>query len=618
MISIRQNVLTGALLVGLAAGAVPAGRARNAGAPDCYQPRDTWWETMLASREALSELEAAAERRVEADRLADPVLKTFQPLRMEVSTQAQPRRIRLRIAGVKRLYLGSAGQADTVLGDPRLIGRDGKARSLPLAKLRRPTHHGYLVHSGMGRWKPILWDKHKCATGLVIKDWEVRLDLDGQAEWLEAWVGSRSQDRVRQGEFWIQHRSLAEVRAEAVAAREALVDAVAAAFPSPVQTRQQRLEGALGIWRADWKRGDLAELAARYAGACGGRQKQAAEEMAKGCGSLSELKAVRNLFYAQYIKPRLSLARKTLEMVKRAAPRPKLAAELAALEKEFTDPQGNAHGEAFYARACNLRRRIILSHPALDFPKLLINKRSGFLPEHMCDQYLGRHSREAPGLVVLEDWRENPRETVLLAGKLPPGGVIHPDLSYDGKRVLFAFADHSIRHDDDQPITTPRYWLTSSEYTGARRRGYYICEYSFETGEVRQVTGTAADPMVGRRGRQTVLIEDCDPCYLPGGGMAFISTRSQQFGRCHGLRYVPSYTLYRGELDGTGIRPLSFNEANEWGPAVLFDGSIVYARWDYINRSLSAFQSLWVMRPDGTQTAHYYGNNSPSPCLIGE
>ena len=59
-------------------------------------------------------------------------------------------------------------------------------------------------------------------------------------------------------------------------------------------------------------------------------------------------------------------------------------------------------------------------------------------------------------------------------------------------------------------------------------------------------------------------IEDFEPCYLPDGGMAFISTRSQQFGRCHGLRYVPSYTLYRCELDGTGIRPLSLNEANEW------------------------------------------------------
>ena len=115
-----------------------------------------------------------------------------------------------------------------------------------------------------------------------------------------------------------------------------------------------------------------------------------------------------------------------------------------------------------------------------------------------------------------------------------------------------------------------------------------------------------------------MLIEDIDPCYLPDGGFAFISTRSQQYGRCHGGRYVPSYTLYRGELDGTGIHPLSFNESNEWGPAVLRDGSIVYTRWDYVNRNNTIYQSLWVMHPDGTQTAHYYKNNSRSPCLVGE
>jgi hypothetical protein len=124
--------------------------------------------------------------------------------------------------------------------------------------------------------------------------------------------------------------------------------------------------------------------------------------------------------------------------------------------------------------------------------------------------------------------------------------------------------------------------------------------------------------MIRERGRQTVLVEDTDPCYLPDGGMAFISTRCQQFGRCHSGAYKPTATLYRAELDGSRIRPLSFNEANEWFPAVLFDGSIVYCRWDYVNRHPVPFQSLWTTRPDGTQTAHYYGNNSEAPCLIGE
>jgi len=619
MISARWVVSTGVLFLTLVAGAAAAERTMKAEAPSWFQPRGTWWETMLASREALAEEEAAAERRVEAERRADPVLKAFQPLRVQLTSQQEPRKIKVPIAGVKQLYLGCSGQGRAFLGEPQLIGRDGKAVPLPLAEARGPTRHGWFAHNGMrNRWKPIVWKQQNYDTGFTIENWEICIELDGQAEWLEGWLGAQPERGVRQVEFWVECRSLAEVKARAAAARETLAVVVAAAFPSPVDSRQQTLETRLGIWKADWKPGDLADLAGRYAAACGGQQKEAAEEIARRCNNMAELKAVRDLFYAQYIGPRLALARKTLEMVERTGPRPQLAAELAALEEQFADPQGNSNGEAFYVRACNLRRRIVLFHPALVFSRLLINKRSGFLPEHMCDQYLGRHSREAPGLVVLEDWKDSPRETVLLAAKLPPGGTIHPDLSYDAKRVLFAFADHSTKHDDDQPMTEPRYWITGDERSGARHRAYFIYEYSFQTGKVRQITGTAADPMVGQRGRQTVLIEDTDPCYLPDGGMAFISTRCQQFGRCHGLRYAPSYTLHRCELDGTGIRPLSFNEANEWGPAVLFDGSIVYSRWDYINRSLSAFQSLWVMHPDGTQTAHYYGNNSPRPCLIGE
>ncbi len=297
----------------------------------------------------------------------------------------------------------------------------------------------------------------------------------------------------------------------------------------------------------------------------------------------------------------VELARNTLALVERSAPRPKLAAELQTLQKRF--PQGgklnDGQRKTLYAAVRSLRRRIILSHPALDFDRLLINKRSANLPGHMCDQYLGRHSRPGPGLAVLESWKDKPRVRLLLAGKLPPGAVQHPDLSFDAKRVLFAFCDGSRKGD-------------------SKRRSHLIYEVTIDGGKVRQVTGTARDPFAGARGRQTVLIEDFDPCYLPDGGFAFISTRSQQFGRCHGSRYVPSYILYRADADGSGFEQISFNEANEWDPSVLHDGRIIYTRWDYINRHDTNFQSVWVTHPDGTGTAHYYGNYSVGPCMIAE
>ncbi|HJN09271.1 MAG TPA: discoidin domain-containing protein [Pirellulaceae bacterium] len=89
--------------------------------------------------------------------------------------------------------------------------------------------------------------------------------------------------------------------------------------------------------------------------------------------------------------------------------------------------------------------------------------------------------------------------------------------------------------------------------------------------------------------------------------------------RCHfGGRYCPTYTLYRGELDGTGIRPMAFGEANEWDPSVMHDGRIIWTRWDYINRHDTLFQSLWTTRPDGTSPEHFYGNYTRNPCSIAE
>ncbi len=307
---------------------------------------------------------------------------------------------------------------------------------------------------------------------------------------------------------------------------------------------------------------------------------------------------------AAEVQKALDLTGRTLAFVQRSAPRPKLAAELKALEKRLSmakalrDLKGVSE-EELYAEVRGLRRRIILSHPLLDFDKLLINKRTCRIPGHMCDQYLGRHHGPGPGLVILESWKDKPRETLLLEGKLPKGLVMHPDLSFDARRVVFSFCD-------------------TSDPKRREERGHFLYEIDLPTGKVRQITGTARDKFKGAGGRQTVLIEDFDPCYLPDGGFAFISTRSQQYGRCHGSRYVPSYVLYRSDADGSNIRRLSFNEANEWDPAVLHDGTIIYCRWDYINRHDTNFQSLWVIRPDGRGTAHFYGNNSVGPCMITE
>lgn len=296
--------------------------------------------------------------------------------------------------------------------------------------------------------------------------------------------------------------------------------------------------------------------------------------------------------------------RETLEDVRRAvdfvaAARaiPEQVAQFAALEKEYdaatqgwTDIQN---------RLVALRRDVILKHPKLDFADLLVNKQPTTHLSHQCDQYLGRHSRAGAGLVILRDWKNaHPREEVLLKDKLPAGSVAHPDLSFDARKIAFAFCDCTERDE--------------------RRKRFCLWEIGVDGSGLRPLTGGAADVRERWDGRETALVEDFDPCYLPDGGLAFISTRCQTFGRCHAGRYVPSYMLYRMNGDGTGIRQLSFGEANEWDPSVLPDGRIIYTRWDYINRNDVVYQSLWTIHPDGTGTAHYYGNYTVNPCMTAE
>ena len=237
---------------------------------------------------------------------------------------------------------------------------------------------------------------------------------------------------------------------------------------------------------------------------------------------------------------------------------------------------------ALYEAVRGLRRQIILSHPALDFDRLLINKRSTELPEHMVDQYLGRYSKAGPGLVVLESWKDKPTAIALTADRLPPGALLHPNLSFDGKRVLFAFCDHS--------ASTRRELRASLHLRDGPGDGHGPPGHR-HTGRFAARARRPAD-----RGRsRTSTRVTCPTAAWPSSRRG--ARRSAAATAC---RYSPSFALYRGELDGTNIRPLSFNEANDWGPSYWpTAGSSTPAG----TISIGPMCFFWVfgtVRPDGT------------------
>jgi hypothetical protein len=148
----------------------------------------------------------------------------------------------------------------------------------------------------------------------------------------------------------------------------------------------------------------------------------------------------------------------------------------------------------------------------------------------------------------------------------PDGAIRDPVLSWDAAKVLFAYRKGGTNH-------------------------YHLYEMGLDGEGLRQVTDGPFD--------------DVEPCYLPDGGIAFISTR------CN--RRVPCWStqvglLYRCQADGSGIRSLSAGVEHENTPWVLPDGRLLYTRWEYVDRDEVAYHHLWVVNPDGTRHMTFYGN----------
>jgi hypothetical protein len=314
--------------------------------------------------------------------------------------------------------------------------------------------------------------------------------------------------------------------------------------------------------------------------------------------------------------------------LKRTAAAPKLAAaeaQLVRLQKAGTDtPVSDAAARrALFGEACAVRRQIAFSNPVLDFKDLLFIKRHRALYDHMCDQYYGMAVRPGGGLYVLSDAfgpapqvRDVLADSVVQRGRLkgqklsggpatpPPlhfdgvgnvhgpeaqgGSFLSPDLSYDGKTVLFAYVE--CRGD-------PRHWHHTDATRGHWDAGrcYHVFKVNVDGSGLEQLTDGTWN--------------DFDPCWLPNGRIAFISERRGGYLRCG--RVCPTYTLYDMAADGSSINMLSPHETNEWHPSVSHEGRIIYTRWDYVDRHGCTAHHPWITTLDGRDSRALHGNFAP-------
>ncbi len=246
----------------------------------------------------------------------------------------------------------------------------------------------------------------------------------------------------------------------------------------------------------------------------------------------------------------------------------------------------DARWEDLWRRVHVLRRRIAFGNPLANVGPLLFVKRVPSNFSHQLTQYSGMCARPGGGVFVVDEPANSMQSRQL--GALPAGSYQHPEVSWDGSRVLFAFCKADSAPTDRQ---------------SRQDRHYDLFEINADGSGLRKLTDGPFD--------------DFSPRYLPNGKLLFLSTRRGGFHRC-GRGPCPVYTLAVAEADGSDPRVISFHETHEWDPAVLNDGRIIYTRWDYVDRNAVHYQQLWSTRPDGSDVRAFYGNNTFNPVGIWE
>ncbi|MEW6159853.1 MAG: hypothetical protein AB1813_20670 [Verrucomicrobiota bacterium] len=167
------------------------------------------------------------------------------------------------------------------------------------------------------------------------------------------------------------------------------------------------------------------------------------------------------------------------------------------------------------------------------------------------------------------------------------GGVRDPQVSYDGRKVLFSY----------RPGGTEHYHL-----------------YELDLDERPSDSGSNENPPPQQLRQLTSgPFDDIEPAYLPDGGIVFVSSRCNRWVNCW-LTQVA--VLHRCDSDGSNVRALSSNNEHDNTPWPLPDGRVLYTRWEYVDRSQVHFHHLWAMNPDGTAQTVWFGNLHPGITMI--
>ncbi len=259
-------------------------------------------------------------------------------------------------------------------------------------------------------------------------------------------------------------------------------------------------------------------------------------------------------------------------------------ARLKTLEVQAAGSLGKAKLVALYYEVRKTKRQILFSDPAIDFDRILLidnpypNSKKPPAEYAFRGSEWGHEARHRNGLLAADDGKllvldgltPGSKTRNLLPGKV--GSFWRPDLSYDGKTIVFCFKPKA----DDS---------------------FHLYEIGVDGKGLKQLTRGDYD--------------DLDPIYAPDGHLLFSTSRGNTYIRC--MPQTHSFQLARCDGDGKNIYIISRNSECDFTPAIMNDGKVLYTRWEYTDKALWRAQSLWTANPDGTQVATFWGNQSVWP-----
>ena len=238
---------------------------------------------------------------------------------------------------------------------------------------------------------------------------------------------------------------------------------------------------------------------------------------------------------------------------------------------------------------------VLGNNPNVDFDKILFVTRKTYSANHYYTKHI--NSRWLPGgnLCVLNTKTGKTHE---LVPELKDGVFERFDLSFDASKIVFAWKSeqgqgYRLYEIDIDPKTgqrtgTPVRSLTLPPQDEAEIQKKYSRGYHHGT-------------------------DDMQPCYLPDGGIAFVSTRCQYGILCDSPDIFSTSILYRMDGDGKNMKKLTNSSVSENSPAILNDGRIMYTRWEYLDKGAVSVKCLWAMNPDGSRSVEIYGADIALP-----